>query len=99
MIPCVPELRVDPTVTRRSRLGHGINGPCKPEIVIAYSANVVCYQINYHPVVDVGPFGVVVHLLGLHCDSGHKAKSLDKPRELKLLVKLAVHYLPSDELG
>ena len=57
----------------------------------------MCAQIDTHFVVDIQPFGVMVHLLYFKGRHGHEAKSLDEAGEFKFTVELAVLRVPSWE--
>jgi hypothetical protein len=51
-------------------------------------------QVHAHPLVDVGPLGMMIHGFRHQCDPGHETEGLDEVRERELLVQLAVDQCP-----
>ena len=55
------------------------------------------YQVYFDLVVNIEPFGMVVHLLDVNGSPAHKTKGIDKVFENKFLVQLAVGDAPALE--
>jgi len=60
-----------------------VNSPCQFNVIIAYSVNIVCYEINLKPIVNIKPFRMVVDLFSFYCYLRHKTKRLNKVFKFK----------------
>jgi hypothetical protein len=68
------------------------------EIELAHAADVVGHEIDGDAVVDVRPFGMVIHLFGDECDPAHEPEGLDEISKTEFAMELFVLDAPAVEL-
>ncbi len=62
-------------------------------------AEIMRDQVDRHPVVDIGPFRVVVHFVRFDACADHPAEGGGERFEFKLFVQLPVDHLPAGEVA
>jgi hypothetical protein len=80
--------------------GNGINGFGQlPVLSRDGITGIMCIEGKAHPVIHIGPVGVMPLLLGHKGNFGHKSKSLAEVRKLKFRQQLIVLFGPHSWSG
>lgn len=64
----------------KNALSSSLNEISCINISFTQTIHIVCWQRDLYFIVDIEPFWMMVNLIGIQCDAGHKSKSLQIQR-------------------